>query len=112
MVNAIGHVSRLAGRSPSMRSSSLTPGATLQGLRAPNDRGRPSGAWHLGEPLGAEPACGAGTLYRSVPDGWQRVLAATIELDTVVQVHVTDLVGAGGVDTVGVGRQVVLATGW
>lgn len=75
-----------------------------------DDRGRPSGAWHLGETLSADPACGATTLYREVPDGWERVLDASTELDTVVAVHVTDLVGIGGVDTVGVGRQVVLAT--
>ncbi len=72
--------------------------------------GRPSGAWHLGETLSGDPACGASTVYRVVPDGWQRVLHPATELDTIVAVHATELRSTGGIETTGVGREMVIAT--
>lgn len=69
-----------------------------------------AGSWYLGETLGSEPACGASTLYKDDADGFARVLAADIELDTVVEVHASEANNAGHVDTAGVSRFVVLST--
>ncbi len=68
------------------------------------------GFWYRGDTLGREPACGASTLYKDDADGFARVLDASIEIDTVVDVDVDDEFGTGGVDTVGAARAVVLST--
>jgi len=68
------------------------------------------GFWYRGDTLGAEPACGASTLYKDDADGFMRVLDASIELDTVVDVDVAERFNTGGVDSVGGARAVVLST--
>jgi len=68
------------------------------------------GFWYRGDTLGAEPACGASTLYKDDADGFVRVLDASIELDTVVDVDVAERFDTGGVDSAGGARAVVLST--
>jgi hypothetical protein len=68
------------------------------------------GFWYRGATLGRDPACGAGTLYKDDADGFARVLDASIEIDSVVDVDVDEDFGTGGIDTVGAARVVVLST--
>jgi len=68
------------------------------------------GSWYLGETLSRQPACGGSTLYKDDADGFARVLAAEIELDTVVEVHVSEADSSGAVDSAGIDRFVVLST--
>lgn len=68
------------------------------------------GFWYRGDTLGREPACGASTLYKDDADGFMRVLDASIELDTVVDVDVAERFNTGGVDSAGGARAVVLST--
>jgi len=46
--------------------------------------------WHLGETLGANPGCGASTLYGRTPAGFVRAFPAVTELDEIVDVDVTE----------------------
>ncbi len=77
-----------------------------EGYWAPPDRG----SWYRGRALGTEPACGSSTLDKDDVDGYARVLDASTELDTVVDIDVTESFGTGGVDTVGTARSVILST--
>ena len=47
------------------------------------------GNWYLGETRGAEPACGAKTIYGDTPGGLARALPVELELDTVVDFDVS-----------------------
>lgn len=68
------------------------------------------GYWYRGETLGTDPGCGSSTLYKDDEDGYVRVLDAGIELDTIVDIDVGEAFNDGGLDSVGLGRVVVLST--
>lgn len=67
-------------------------------------------SWYRGQTLGADPACGSSTLYKDDADGYARVLDGSIELDTVVDVDVSQTLPSGGFDTVGAVRAVFISS--
>jgi len=46
--------------------------------------------WYVGDTLGAEPACGASTLYADTTTGLARALRPGVELDRIVDIEVSD----------------------
>jgi len=67
------------------------------------------GSWYRGDSLGVEPACGASTIYADDPDGYRRVLDASIELDRVVDIDASSTTASVGGDVVGAARAVVIS---
>lgn len=68
------------------------------------------GTWHVGETLGAEPACGAQTLYGKTPGGFVRAFPAGVEIDEIVDVHVGETRRISYPDGDFVSRTVVVQT--
>lgn len=67
------------------------------------------GNWYVGETLGVDPACGASTLYKDDADGFARVLAGDVELDTITTVDASEMF-TGAIDTAFAQRLIVLTT--